>query len=235
MFQIYTIEVTPFAQNARVLFDSQSRAAVVVDPGGDLPRIFSVVEKLQPTTLDVLLTHAHLDHAGGTAGCLTEGLRYVSTPPRLFAHTEALLRGMVQQQAKLYALPVNDYQNVPEPDVLLDDKQTFSVGSYSGQVLYTPGHAPDHIALFFSPVATELYDEFAQSPLQTRDPILIAGDTLFAGSIGRTDLPGGSYQTLIRSIQEQLFTLPDDTLVLCGHGPNTKVGHERQFNPFFQS
>jgi len=234
VLRIYTLEVTPFSQNARILFDEDSRAALLVDPGGELERIFAVVQELQPERLDIVLTHAHLDHAGGVARSLQIALNHVATPPRLLAHREPLLRGLLQQSAKHYMLPVAEYQNVPEPDVLLEDGDTITVGSFAAQALYTPGHAPDHLAFFWTPEQTLLVDA-DQRPVQTSAPILIAGDALFQGSIGRTDLPGGSYPVLIRSIREKLLTLPPETVVLCGHGPNTTIGEESEYNPFLQA
>lgn len=233
MLSIETVEVTPFAQNARVLFDHGTSAAVIVDPGGDLDQIFQVVDQRKPERLDIWLTHAHLDHAGGVARCLQMAFARVNQMPRLFAHREPLLRGLLQQQAKHYHLPVADYQNVPDPDVLVEDGESVHVGNYQATALYTPGHAPDHLAFFFQPDQTELTDETG-SPLLTSKPILIAGDALFQGSIGRTDLPGGSLPLLLKSIREKLLVLPSDTVVLCGHGPSTTIAAETRFNPFLQ-
>ncbi len=233
MLVVHTIEVTPFSQNARVLFDPSCSAALIVDPGGELERIFEVVDALAPTQLDVLLTHAHLDHAGGTSQCLDLGMSRVHRLPRLFAHREPILRGMLQQQAKHYNLPIADYQNVPTPDVIFDGGEEFLIGGFPAKVLFTPGHAPDHISIYLTPDQTVLYDEFGRSE-ETTQPIVIAGDALFQGSIGRTDLPGGSHPLLIRSIREKLLTLPPTTVVLCGHGPNTTIGFERQHNPYLQ-
>jgi glyoxylase-like metal-dependent hydrolase (beta-lactamase superfamily II) len=233
VLRIYTLEVTPFAQNARILFDDSSQAAVLVDPGGDLERIFHVIGQLRPARLDILLTHAHLDHAGGVARGLQMSLDYVATPPRLLAHREPLLRGLLQQSAKHYHLPVAEYQNVPDPDVLLEDGDTIDVGRYSAAALYTPGHAPDHLAFYFQSTAAVLIDDDGPPSPRTA-PILLAGDALFRDSIGRTDLPGGSFPLLIRSIREQLLTLPPETIVLCGHGPETTIGREIEYNPFLQ-
>jgi hydroxyacylglutathione hydrolase len=233
MLVVHTLEVTPFSQNARVLFDTQTSFALVVDPGGELDRIFEIVDELKPTQLDVLLTHAHLDHAGGTAQCLEMGMSRYDRLPRLMAHRDPLLRGMLQQQAKHYALPIADYQNVPPPDVLFDGGEQFLLGSIPARVLYTPGHAPDHIAVYLTPDTTVLHDELGRRQQVSR-PVLLAGDALFQGSIGRTDLPGGSYPLLIRSIREQLLTLPAETLVLCGHGPDTSIGFESENNPYLQ-
>ncbi len=233
MLWIDTLEVTPFAQNARVLWDEGTGDAVIVDPGGDLERIFAVVDQRQPARLDIWLTHAHLDHAGGVARCLQMAFARVSQVPRLFAHSEPLLRGLLQQQAKHYHLPVADYQNVPDPDVIVGDGDVLRVGSYAAQAFFTPGHAPDHLSFYFTPDHTQLGDEDGNIRSITA-PVLIAGDALFQGSIGRTDLPGGSLPLLLKSIHEKLLVLPPDTVVLCGHGPNTTIAAEAQFNPFLQ-
>lgn len=233
MLVVHTIEVTPFSQNARVLFDPSCSAALIVDPGGELDRIFEVVDALKPTQLDVLLTHAHLDHAGGTSQCLDMGMSRVHQLPRLLAHRDPILRSMLQQQAKHYNLPIAEYQNVPTPDVMFDGGEEFSIGSFAAKVLFTPGHAPDHISIYLTPDKTVLYDEDGRSQEITQ-PIVLGGDALFRGSIGRTDLPGGSHPLLIRSIREQLLTLPPKTVVLCGHGSNTTIGFETQHNPFLQ-
>lgn len=233
MLWIDTLEVTPFAQNARVLWDEGTGDAVIVDPGGDLERIFSVVDQRQPTRLDIWLTHAHLDHAGGVARCLQMAFARVSQVPRLFAHREPLLRSLLQQQAKHYHLPVADYQNVPDPDVIVGDGDVLRVGNYAAQAFFTPGHAPDHLSFYFTPDHTQLGDEDGNIRSITA-PVLIAGDALFQGSIGRTDLPGGSLPLLLKSIHEKLLVLPPDTVVLCGHGPNTTIAAEAQFNPFLQ-
>lgn len=233
MLLIHTIEVTPFSQNARVLLETTTSAALIVDPGGDLEQIFEVVDSLQLKQLDILLTHAHLDHAGGAARCLSLAMSRVERPPRLLAHRDPILRGMLQQQAKHYMLPVSEYQNVPTPDVLFDGNEVFAFGSLRAKILFTPGHAPDHIAVYLTPDETTLIDDRGRRQ-RTTHPIVLAGDALFQGSIGRTDLPGGSYPLLIRSIREQLLTLPPETLVLSGHGPNTTIGFEAANNPFLQ-
>lgn len=233
MLWIDTLEVTPFAQNARVLWDEGTGEAVIVDPGGDLERIFAVVDQRKPTRLDIWLTHAHLDHAGGTARCLQMAFARVSQVPRLFAHRESLLRGLLQQQAKHYHLPVADYQNVPDPDVFVADGDELRIGNYTATAYFTPGHAPDHLSFYFTPNHTQLGDEDGNIRSITA-PVLIAGDALFQGSIGRTDLPGGSLPLLLKSIHEKLLVLPPDTVVLCGHGPNTTIAAEAQFNPFLQ-
>jgi hydroxyacylglutathione hydrolase len=232
LLQIYTIPVTPFSQNARVLFETDSRSAVIVDPGGDIEDILTVVRQLNPADVSVLLTHAHIDHAGGAAKCLEAARAEFGMAIPLVAHADPLLRSTISRQAKLFGLPPSEYQNAPEPDIVLGEGDTFSVGSLAAKVSWVPGHAPDHLTLFFDVPEFELYEEGPM--LSMFAPVLLAGDTLFAGSIGRTDLPGGSLPLLLKGIHEKLLVLPEETVVLCGHGPSTTIGEEKQFNPFLQ-
>lgn len=230
MLEIYTIPVTPFSQNARVLYETESGSVVVVDPGGDVDLIWAQVSQSKPTDLKVLLTHAHIDHAGGTR----EFMRLVKASSNkdilLVAHPDPILRSTIQRQAKLFGLPIDQYQDAPQPDIELNQGDRFAIGNTSAQVDWVPGHAPDHITLYFDVAEFRLH-EAGEDQDQT-GPVLLAGDTLFAGSIGRTDLPGGSMPVLLKNIQEKLLVLPDETVVLCGHGPSTTIGQEKQFNPF---
>lgn len=232
MLQVYTIPVTPFAQNSRVLFDSKSGSTLIVDPGGDIDLILSVVDKLEVKELKILLTHAHIDHAGGTSFCLSKAKAQYGMDIPLVAHADPVLRGTIQRQAKLYGLPADEYLNAPEPDVTLGEGDQFQLGTLAAKVNWVPGHAPDHLTLFFDVSEFELHEAGASEVFYS--PVLLAGDTLFAGSIGRTDLPGGSMPLLLKNIKEKLLTLPEDTIVLCGHGPSTVIGEEKEFNPFLQ-
>lgn len=232
MLQVYTIPVTPFAQNARVLFDPKSGSALIVDPGGDIDVIMSVVRQLGVKELKVLLTHAHIDHAGGTSLCISRVKAELGLDALLVAHADPVLRGTIQRQAKLYGLSSEDYLNAPEPQIVLGEGDQFCVGEFCATVSWVPGHAPDHLTLFFDVPEFELNEAGASETFYS--PVLLAGDTLFAGSIGRTDLPGGSMPLLLKNIREKLLTLPEDTIVLCGHGPSTVIGEEKEFNPFLQ-
>ena len=120
---------------------------------------------------------------------------------------------------------------MPNPDIKLDDLSTFSIGTIPATLLFTPGHAPGHVALYFESISAQLTGDFAQ---KSQKNILISGDALFKESVGRTDLPLSNPQDLVKSIQEKLYTLPEDTLVLAGHGPNTTIGHEKKYNPFIR-
>lgn len=214
-----------------MLHENQSGAACVIDPGGDIFRILAVVDALKPKSVSVLLTHAHIDHAGGTAECLRR-LRQKYGAVQLYAHPNSILRGSISQQARMFGLVGSEFQDAPDPDVTLDDGDTVLVGSVTGQVLWTPGHAPDHLSIYFQAQDVVLHEEGGAGEFVA--PCVIAGDALFAGSIGRTDLPGGDLRLLLTSISRKLLTLPEETIVLSGHGPNTTIGQEKRYNPFLQ-
>ncbi|MCB0360422.1 MAG: MBL fold metallo-hydrolase, partial [Bdellovibrionales bacterium] len=175
------------------------------------------------------LTHAHIDHAGGVSEIIGALGESQGTRPQLLAHPkEKEMRQSISRQALLYGLSPLEYRDVEEPDRYLEHGDTLEVGGVTGEVLFVPGHSPGHIALYFPSVCVG-----GGNPAEAEmRPVLIAGDTIFAGSIGRTDLPGGDTQTLLSSIKNHLLTLPDQTLVLSGHGPDTTIGRERVSNPF---
>ena len=210
MFEILTLELTPFAQNTRIVFDRASSQAVVIDPGGDFPKIVQSLVANDLKVSQIWLTHSHLDHCGAV-----RPLKQASAAT-LYAHpVERELRARVVEICMLYGIPPGDMQSCPEPDVPISGGETLLLGEYIFEVLFTPGHSPGHLCFYHRESAT-----------------LMAGDTLFAGSIGRTDLPGGDHATLLRSIRQQLLVLPDETRVLPGHGPDTTIGRERVSNPF---
>lgn len=232
MLHIYTIPVTPFSQNARIFFETEQKSAVVVDPGGDVDLLLARLRKLEFEGLKILLTHAHIDHAGGVSECLRKIKAEFKIEASLVAHSDPILRGTIQRQAKLYGLSAEEYQNCPEPEIVLGEGDEFSIGAVKAKVSWVPGHAPDHLTLFLD-VPEFVLHEGEEAEL-INAPVLLAGDTLFAGSIGRTDLPGGSMPVLLKNIREKLFVLPEETVVLCGHGPATTIGEEKRFNPFLQ-
>ena len=197
-----------FGENAYLLVCGADGPAAVVDPGADAPRIADTIahEKLQVGA--ILLTHAHIDHVEGV-GEIREAVPDVP----IWLHPEALpmYRAMPHQAAR-FGL---DLSAPPEPTHELLHGMRFDLGSCGLDVRYAPGHAPGHVIL----VADD--ESFA-----------LVGDVVFQGSIGRTDLPGGDMRTLMKSIREQVLTLPDHTRLYSGHGPPTTVGHERRGNPF---
>jgi glyoxylase-like metal-dependent hydrolase (beta-lactamase superfamily II) len=210
MLDIITIPVTDFQQNCRILADTASRHAVVVDPGGDTPTILNELSKRNLTCKEIWLTHSHLDHCGGVAPLI----RVTGAP--LSGHPiETMMRSSVVKITQMYGLPSGSLENCPEPDRMLSGGETISFGDSSFSVLFTPGHSPGSICFY-----------------NARDKYIISGDVLFAGSVGRTDLPGGSSKTLIQSIAKELLSLPDSVAVLSGHGPDTTIGRERLTNPF---
>lgn len=211
MLKIETIPVTEFDQNARILWCEQSKQGVVVDPGGESERILKAAESHGVKVTQVWLTHSHLDHCGGVQPILSA----LKVP--LLAHPgEQMLRANVESIAMMYGMSPGGLKNCPEPDIEVVGGETLTIGSCSAKVLFTPGHSPGHVSFFFE-----------------QEGVVISGDTLFAGSIGRTDLPGGDTETLLSSIRSQLFTLPATTRVLSGHGPDTTIEREMRSNPFF--
>lgn len=202
------IPVTPFEQNCTLLWCDETREAAVIDPGGDLDRIHAAVAAAGVTLRQILLTHAHIDHAGGTAELAeAEGLPIIGPHPG----DQFWIDGLAQQARMFGFRPARPFT----PDRWLAQGDTVAVGKLTLEVRHCPGHTPGHV-VFFEPGAR----------------LAIVGDVLFAGSIGRTDFPGGDHDTLLRSIREQLFTLGDDVKFIPGHGPMSTIGEERRSNPF---
>lgn len=205
-FRVHGMEVGPLAVNAYVVEDPATRKAVVVDPGGDGEALLAEIGGLGLTVEKILLTHGHFDHVGGV-----RILRERTGAP-VYAHAEEVDRMRTAgRQGGMFGLTV---RNAPAPDVLVREGDVVALGDQRFTVLHTPGHTPGHV--------TFLTGEMA-----------FVGDLIFAGSIGRTDLPGGSYDDLIRAVREKIFTLPDRTVLFPGHGPATTVGEEKRSNPFF--
>jgi glyoxylase-like metal-dependent hydrolase (beta-lactamase superfamily II) len=166
----------------------------------------------------IILTHSHIDHAGGVEALKRELAKQGEQPVVMGHRNEELMRQSIAQQAVMFGLSPEDYENASEPTRYIDEGDTVQVGRFSAKIFFTPGHAPGHVVLFFGDLP--------------QGPVLIAGDTLFAGSIGRTDFPMADHATLIRSIKTKILTLPEETVVMPGHGPDTTVGEEAQHNPF---
>lgn len=202
------IPVTPFEQNCTLLWCTETHKAAVVDPGGDLDRILAAAEDEGVILEKVLLTHAHIDHAGGTAELAKSAGLPIEGPHK---DDNFWIQGLAMQ-AQMFGFPAPE---VFTPNRWLEDGDTVTVGNETLEVLHTPGHTPGHVVFFHR--ASKL----AQ-----------VGDVLFNGSIGRTDFPKGDYNTLIHSIREKLFPLGDDVSFICGHGPMSTLGQERATNPF---
>jgi len=208
MLRYQTIPVTPFAQNCSLVWCDATRQAAVIDPGGDLDMVLTTAERLGLDLRQIWLTHAHIDHAGG-AGELAErlGLPIVGPHPGDRFWIDGL-----PQQSQMFGFPP---ARAFAPTRWLHDGDTVTVGECTLQVRHCPGHTPGHV-VFHSPEARRAF----------------VGDVLFAGSIGRTDFPGGDYQQLIDSITQRLWPMGDDTVFIPGHGPESTFGRERRTNPF---
>ena len=202
------IPVTPFEQNCTLIWDDETKRAAVVDPGGDVDRIMQAIGELQLKVERIILTHGHIDHAGGAAE-LKEKLGVDIVGPQ--REDRFLLEGLADQ-GRMYGL---EGARDVTPDRWLEEGDTVSVGAISFDVLHCPGHTPGHIVL-----------------VQPQAKIALVGDVLFAGSIGRTDFPRGDHAALIGSIKKKLFPLGDDVAFICGHGPTSTIGRERENNPF---
>jgi glyoxylase-like metal-dependent hydrolase (beta-lactamase superfamily II) len=201
--------VGPLHCNCTILGDEITHEAVVVDPGDNIPEILSRLQKHSLTLRQIIITHAHIDHVGGAAM-----LRRATGAPVFLNQKDLGLLGMMEIQARWLGVPTPE---VIPPDASADDHLSVGLATLPAEVLHTPGHTPGSICLYFP-----------------EQHLLLAGDTLFAGSIGRTDLPGGDGRQILRSLRERLLVLPDATRVLPGHGPETTIGEEKQSNPFLQ-
>lgn len=202
------VPVTPFQQNCTILFDDETKRGVVVDPGGDVVQILASIKDNGIAIEAIWITHGHIDHAGG-AEELKQALGVEIIGPHV---ADAALLSGIQMQATVYG--ISGVRNCT-PDRFLSEGETVSFGEHIFEVLHCPGHAPGHV-VYFNRAAS-----FAH-----------VGDVLFHGSVGRTDLPGGDHEALIRSIKEKLLPLGDDVSFICGHGPGGNFGEERRTNPF---
>jgi hydroxyacylglutathione hydrolase len=203
------LPVGPLQCNCSIIGGETTREAMVIDPGDDIGNVLALIQKHNLQVQRIVITHAHIDHVGGAMK-----LRAATGAPILLNHNDYTLLKMLDLQAAWIGM---ESPGKVEIDHSLGESDKVEAGALLANVMHTPGHTEGSICLYF--------------PAQKK---LIAGDTLFAGSIGRTDLPGGSFDKIISSLQEKLLALPDETIVVPGHGPLTTIGAERDSNPFLR-
>lgn len=206
--KVTVIPVTPFQQNCSLLCCEETGRAAVVDPGGELDRIVEAADESEAAIEKILVTHAHIDHAGGVAE-LAQRLRVPIEGPQ---REDKFWIDALGQQSLMFGFPVS---RPFEPDRWLEEGDTVSFGNIEMEVHHCPGHTPGHVIFFHRP-----------------GRLAVVGDVLFRGSIGRTDFPRGDYDTLIHSITGRLWPLGDDVQFIPGHGPTSTFGHEKRTNPF---
>jgi glyoxylase-like metal-dependent hydrolase (beta-lactamase superfamily II) len=204
---IESFAVGPLQCNCTILGDEETHEAIVIDPGDEITRIHRRLTALGLTVKQILITHGHIDHVGGALK-----LKRLTGAPILLNQNDLELLAIMEEQASWVGVPTPE---VAQPDASLKDGLIVGLTSYPAQVIHTPGHTQGSVCVHFAPLN-----------------LLFAGDTLFAGSIGRTDLPGGDYPQIMRSIHSKLLVLPEETRVIAGHGPATTIGEERESNPF---
>jgi len=220
--------------NCSILGDPETREAIVVDPGDDVDRILEILRRHRLKVLAIVSTHTHIDHVGGLAA-----LHRATGAPVLIHEADMPLYHALDEQARWIGMAAPETVRIRD---FVKEGETLRWGAFGAQILHTPGHTPGSISLVVRPAPPELA-AIAQ-PVHahggaSHDPapagsVLLAGDTLFHRSIGRTDLPGGSHPQILKSIRDKLLVLPDELLVLPGHGETTTIGEEREFNLFLR-
>ncbi len=208
MLRHLILPVTPFQQNCSLVWCDATRDAVLIDPGGELPRLLAAVRERDLSLKAIWLTHAHIDHAGGAGQLAREQGLPIVGPHR---GDQFWIDGLAQQSAMFGFPPAEGFT----PDRWLEDGDTVQVGDETLTVRHCPGHTPGHV-VFHSASARRAF----------------VGDVLFAGSIGRTDFPGGNQQQLVDAIRQRLWPMGDDTVFIPGHGPESSIGRERRGNPY---
>jgi hydroxyacylglutathione hydrolase len=205
-----TFPVGPLQCNCTLLGNETTREAIVIDPGDNIAGILERLARRGLALKQIVVTHAHIDHVAGAAE-----LRRLTGAPVLLNQHDLPVLAMMEIQAGWLGIPTPEIVAI---DASADEGMKAGIPGLEAEVLHTPGHTPGSICLHF-----------------TAERLLLAGDTLFAGSIGRTDLPGGDTQQILRSLHDRLLPLPDQTHVVPGHGPETSIGIERERNPFLQA
>lgn len=208
--KVTVVPVTAFAQNCSIVACTATNRAAIVDPGGEVPRIREAIDQLKVTPEKILLTHGHIDHAGGAA----ELAQALSLPIEGPDEADAFLLSNLEAQGQRFG--ISDVRNVT-PTRWLGEGETVSIGDLTFGVLHVPGHTPGHLV-------------FVSVPSR----FTLVGDTLFQGSVGRTDFPYGNHEQLISGIKTKLLPLGDDVTILPGHGPASTIGAERRGNGFLQ-
>jgi len=213
IMHVWTTSAPPFYKNGYIVACERTRQAIVIDPGDDVDQQLDIVKREGVSVTMILLTHAHLDHVTGV------GAAKAALGVDVWLHRDDLfLYERAAEQGKMFGLHV---ERQPAPDRFYAEGESLTFGDYVVDIKHTPGHCPGGVCLAIGRTGQP-------------DRELFVGDTLFAGSIGRTDLPGGDLDTLLASIRNELFVYPDDAVVHSGHGPDTTIGHERRTNPFLQ-
>ncbi len=208
MLQVKIVPVTAFAPNCSIVWDSETKDAILIDAGGDAAKLRQEVEALGLKVKALWLTHGHLDHAGAVGE-----LARIWSIPVIGPHKEdQFWLDMIQEVSQRYGFPIPELVHVNQ---WLEGGEVLTLGEHQFDVRFAPGHTPGHVMFY-----------------NQQHALLWTGDVLFKGSIGRTDFPKGNHQQLLDSIQRECFSLPDDTQFISGHGPMSSIGYEKQFNPF---
>ncbi|ENN93892.1 MBL fold metallo-hydrolase [Bartonella bovis] len=206
----HIVPVTSFQQNCTLLFDDESKKGVVVDPGGDWPKIQAAIQEIGISVEAIWITHGHVDHVGAAMQAREElNVKIIGS----HCCDKPVMEDVVER-AKVYRMP--DVR-ICVPDQWLEDGDSVNCAGHVYDVLHVPGHTPGHVIYF-----------------NKKERLALMGDVLFRGSIGRTDFPLSSHEELMRSIKEKILPLGDDVSFISGHGPGSTIGYERRFNPFLQ-
>jgi len=203
------LPVGPLLCNCSIIGDETTHEAMVIDPGDDIEDVLAIIRQNKLEVKQIVITHAHIDHVGGAMK-----LRAATGAPILLNQNDYALLKMLDVQASWLGMAVPADVTI---EASIADGESLQAGRLKANVIHTPGHTEGSVCLYFP-----------------AEKLLIAGDTLFARSIGRTDLPGGSFEKIIRSLKNRVMALPDETLVIPGHGPRTTIGEEREENPFLK-